>query len=75
MSPRRPQVRPRVLIRALERDGWRQVRQRGSHVKLEKDDHIVIVPVQNRDVPPGTLRSILISAGISDERFLELLRS
>lgn len=75
MSPRLPQVRPRELIRAMERDGWRRVSQRGSHVKFEKDGDIVVVPVHNRDVRLGTLRSILSSAGISDERFLELLRS
>jgi predicted RNA binding protein YcfA (HicA-like mRNA interferase family) len=34
----------------------------------------IIVPMHTRDVPPGTLRGILRSAGIDDERFLELLR-
>ncbi|MGZ5341431.1 MAG: type II toxin-antitoxin system HicA family toxin [Solirubrobacterales bacterium] len=36
MSPRQPVVSGKALVRALERDGWSVVRQRGSHVRLKK---------------------------------------
>jgi len=68
-------VRPEAVVRALERDGWVRVKQRGSHLKLKKPGHPpIIVPMHNRDVRPGTLRSILDDAGLSIERFQELLR-
>lgn len=35
----------------------------------------VIVPIHNRDLRRGTLGAILEDAGLSEERFLELLRS
>ena len=75
MSPRLPAIRPHEVVRALERDGWVQVRQVGSHLKLRKPGHpAVIVPMHNRDVRPGTLRSILEDADLTVERFLELQR-
>ena len=76
MSPRVPWVRPEQVVRALERDGWVRARQRGSHLTLKKRGYPpVAVPMHNRDVRPGTLRSILDDAGLSIERFQELLRS
>jgi len=68
-------LRPRQVVRALERDGWVQARQRGSHLKMRKPGVGSIVIPMHRDVRPGTLRSVLDDAGLSEERFLELLRS
>ncbi len=71
-----PWVRPNDVVRALERDGWVRAKQRGSHLKLKKPGYPpVTVPMHSRDVRPGTLRSILDDAGLSIERFQELLRS
>lgn len=36
---------------------------KGSHVKLRKGSHVVILP-QHSEVAPGTMRSILKQAGI-----------
>lgn len=36
MTPRQPVVSGARLIRALERDGWEVIHQRGSHVRLKK---------------------------------------
>jgi predicted RNA binding protein YcfA (HicA-like mRNA interferase family) len=39
------------------------------------DSRTVIVPVHgNRDIPPGTLRSILTQAGLPVDEFIDLLR-
>jgi predicted RNA binding protein YcfA (HicA-like mRNA interferase family) len=76
LSPRLPAVKTRELIRVLERDGWVPVSQRGSHLKLRKTGvrNGVIVPIHRGDVRAGLLRTIIASAGISEDRFLELLR-
>lgn len=51
--------------------------QRGSHVYLKHPDapSLVTVPVHgNRDVPLGTLRSILAQAGLTVDEFVALLK-
>ncbi len=68
--PRR--YRPREVIRVLERLGWRAVRQRGSHVRLELPDgrNPVTVPTSRREIDPKTLGSILRQSGLSVREFV-----
>jgi len=43
----------------LLKRGWQQRSQRGSHVKLEKDGVVVIVPIHgNQDLGRGLLAAI-----------------
>ncbi len=74
-----PKLRPtsgEETIRVLERLGFVQVRQRGSHVVLKKQtpdgDLGCVVPLHH-ELATGTLRSILKQAGILPEEFLENL--
>jgi len=63
------------VIRALERLGFVQVRQRGSHVvlkKLPEGDVGCVVPL-HRELAAGTLRGILKQAGVSPKDFLDNL--
>ncbi len=50
----------REIISALQRDGWVQVAQKGSHVQFKHPvkKGRVTVPHPNRDIPLGTLKSI-----------------
>ena len=71
-----PVVRPRQLIRALERAGFVVHHVRGSHYYLrhpEKPGLLVTVPYDNRDLKRATLRSILRQAGIKPEELKDLL--
>ncbi|WP_186058855.1 type II toxin-antitoxin system HicA family toxin [Burkholderia gladioli] len=54
------------LIRMLEEDGWYQVRVTGSHhlFKHPKKQGLVTVPHPKKDLPIGTTRSILKTAGL-----------
>ena len=73
MSPRLPVVSGQDVIRALRTVGFRQISQRGSHVKLRNDaGQTAIVPL-HRELAPGTLRSILRQAELSIEEFATLL--
>jgi predicted RNA binding protein YcfA (HicA-like mRNA interferase family) len=75
MAARLPSVRPREVIRALERAGWEIHRQRGSHITLKKQgSRLIVVPMHARDVPRGTLHGILEDANLSAEEFIALLR-
>ncbi|KAB8315531.1 addiction module toxin, HicA family [Tolypothrix campylonemoides VB511288] len=64
------------VIAALERDEWVVVRQRGSHIRLEKstpDEVLKLTVPAHRPVKRTTLAKILKQARIDVERFLELL--
>jgi predicted RNA binding protein YcfA (HicA-like mRNA interferase family) len=64
------------IVRALQRDGWVIVRQKGSHIRLPKhieDRTLKITVPAHRPVKRSTLSHILKSAEIEVTRFLELL--
>ncbi len=54
------------IIKALEKDGWHKVGQKGSHVQFKHKDKKgrVTVPHPKRDLPVGTLMSIEKQAGL-----------
>jgi len=72
VSPALPVLGGADVVRVLLRDGFVQVSQRGSHVKLRRDHATVIVPL-HRELAPGTLRSILRQAEMTVERLLDLM--
>lgn len=64
------------IIRALQRDGWTVVRQRGSHIRLQKrlgDELLKITVPAHRPVKRSTLSHILKQARLDVDQFLELL--
>ena len=71
MSPSLPVLSGALVVRTLAGIGFVQVSQRGSHVKLRRDQLTVIVPM-HRELAPGTLRSILRQAELTVEEFIEL---
>ena len=74
MSPRQPVVSGERLIKALGKEGWEVVRQRGSHVRLKKDGrkHALVVPL-HREIRRGTLAGILRDADLSADDLRRLL--
>jgi predicted RNA binding protein YcfA (HicA-like mRNA interferase family) len=64
-------VKIRELVRLIEADGWKHVRTTGSHrhFKHPRKPHVVTVPGHAGDeIPIGTLKAILRSAGLEDKR-------
>lgn len=65
-----------AIISALERDGWRFSRQKGSHIRLTKfmEGRLrkLTVPA-HRPVKRSTLAKIIKQAGLNLEEFLTLL--
>jgi len=70
--PKLPVVSGRQMVAALKRAGFEQVRQRGSHVSLQKGSYRTIVPLHS-DLSPGTLLAILKQSGLFRDEFLKLL--
>ena len=60
-------MKVKELIRMLEKDGYKQIRMKGSHRQYRHPDKKGIVTVAGKhsaDIPPGTLASILKQAGL-----------
>lgn len=58
------------MCRILKKHGWVQVRTKGSHYAFQKpgSSQTIIVPVHaNKDLKPGTQRSLMKDAGLSDD--------
>ena len=71
-----PSLSYRKIIKALERDNWTVVRQKGSHIRLEKkliDETLKITVPAHKPVKRTTLAKILKQAKIDLDDFLELI--
>lgn len=59
------------LIKLLEKVGFKIVRQKGSHVSLQKGNYKAVVPLHD-ELAKGTLLGILKQCGLSKEDLIEL---
>ena len=76
MTDRLPSLRPKEVIRALQRAGFFVARTSGSHCRLihhTDPARKVTVPVHNNDLKRGTLRAIIAQAGLTIAEFIKLL--
>jgi predicted RNA binding protein YcfA (HicA-like mRNA interferase family) len=71
--PPLPVISGRDCIDALKKLGYRELRQRGSHVRLGCEGRSPITVPLHGTLDRGTLRSILRTADVSAEQFTELL--
>ncbi len=56
--------------------GFSFISQKGSHAKFRDDTgNIVILPMNKKEIPEGTLHSILKQSNISKTKFKSLLKS
>lgn len=63
------------IVRALQRDGWVVVRQKGSHIRLQKHtaaETLKLTVPAHRPVKRSTLAHILKQARLSVDDFLRL---
>jgi predicted RNA binding protein YcfA (HicA-like mRNA interferase family) len=72
MSNKYPILKPNDIISALSKKGFVYKSQRGSHAKYSNGHRIAIIPIHDT-VARGTLKSILLQAGIELEDFMKLL--
>ena len=71
-----PSLSYRRIISVLQRDGWVIVRQKGSHIRLQKnlvDRTLKITVPAHTPVKRTTLSRILKQAEMDMDKFLELL--
>ena len=74
--PKLPSVSGERVVRALKRADFVELRQKGSHVSLERraGDQVfkTVVPMHS-DLAKGTLSDILKQCGLKLDEFLNLL--
>lgn len=74
--PKLPSVSGERVGRALKRAGFVELRQKGSHVSLERksgnDLFKTVVPMHS-ELAKGTLSDILKQCGLKLQEFLDLL--
>ena len=71
-----PRVTGKEAVKEMKRAGFVEIKRRGSHCYLyrEDSDRLVTVPVHGGKIlAPKTLKSILKQADINAEEFKELL--
>ena len=74
--PKLPSVSGERVIRAPKRAGFVQLRQKGSHVSLEKraaDQVFKTVVPMHSEIAKGTLSDVLKQCGLKPEEFVALL--
>jgi len=55
------------VIRLLDKDGWVEMRSRGSHRHFKHPNQVFVITVpgnEGKELAPGTLNAILKKAGL-----------
>ena len=76
MSRRLPVCTGFDALRALKRAGFYVHHVKGSHHSLRHPDRPeirIVVPVHRKELPTGTLRSIIKQCRLSEDEFIALL--
>lgn len=68
-----PAIKPRELVKVLNKAGFYEVRSKGSHLQLKKGNLLVTVPMHNKDLKIETIKSILRQSKMSFDEIIELL--
>lgn len=68
-------IRYQILVKVFELDGFTVVRQKGDHLILTKPEinRTVVIKTSPGEVPVTHIMTNLKTAGISRERYFELL--
>jgi predicted RNA binding protein YcfA (HicA-like mRNA interferase family) len=69
-----PILSGREIIKILEKIGYRQIRQRGSHIRLACSNRKSVTVPNYKIVGRGLLRKILRDAEMSREEFEKLIK-
>jgi len=74
--PKLPIITSKKLLKILEKSGFQLDRTTGSHFIFynKADKKRVTVPFHRKELPKGTIMSILREMGISKKELLKLLK-
>lgn len=69
-----PSHKPREVLKKFEKIGYIIDRQKGSHIILynKSTKRRIVIPMHVKDLPYGTLLSIVKQSGLTRNEFLKL---
>ncbi|MFZ0052618.1 MAG: type II toxin-antitoxin system HicA family toxin [Desulfobaccales bacterium] len=67
-----PKISGADLMKALKKAGFKFVRQKGSHVSMQKGPYKTVIPL-HEELARGTLLAILKQCGLSKEQLMKYL--
>ena len=69
-----PNLSGQDIVKVFENLGWEFSRQSGSHMVMTKDGKMASLSVpKHKEVAKGTLRSLIRSANLTVDEFLEAI--
>lgn len=71
-----PVLKPKEVVAALEKLGFRKHHQKGSHLIMVRDGdtiHQPVVPLHHKDLAKGTLRAIIRQLDLTVDEFIKYL--
>ncbi len=70
-----PVISGKECIKALEKTGYKVIRQKGSHIVLTTSNptNMLVVP-NHKEIDRGTLRAIIRQANLTIDEFISLLK-
>jgi len=73
--PKLKPLKSERVIKVLEKLGFEQIRQSGSHIVFKHPNgQWTTVPIhKGKDIARGTLRKIIKDAGVTVEEFMDLI--
>jgi len=71
--PKLPVLKPKQLVKILQKMGFFKFHQVGSHAQFKHSDgrHITIAIHYGKDIPNGTLKAIIRDLDITIEEFIK----
>lgn len=67
-----PKLSGADLVKALKKAGFKAVRQKGSHVSMQKGSYKTVIPLHD-ELARGTFLAILKQCGLSNEELFKFL--
>ncbi len=57
-------MKDKDLLKLLLKDGGEIIQINGSHHVIQKGSKIEVIPIHNKDMPPGVLNKIMKNTGL-----------
>jgi predicted RNA binding protein YcfA (HicA-like mRNA interferase family) len=74
VTPKLPRISGRDAVKAFQKAGFTNARQKGSHAYLfRKGQPLALSVPLHKELAPGTLQALIKKANLSIEEFIELL--
>ncbi len=74
--PKLPVIKAKALLKAVQKAGFYQFHQAGSHIQMKnKEGFRITIPFHpSQEIRRGTLRGIIADMDLTVEKFIRLLK-